>query len=196
MPATDPISDMHLAIEPLLRPYFVAGKWQIDAVPHPLSLGEFQRLLGVSPWIGIAWREFTPAANAGRLLKGTHSLMLTLAVKNASGRVARLFGDRLGPGLYPALATAAGALHGRTVQGLGTLQVTRAGQAYSDGFGDLTVAIGVVELTCHTVMTPMADQVEAAPDFARLVSSFDLQPPADGREPVTDTIDLPGASAP
>ena len=192
----DPISDMHLAIEPLLRPYFVAGKWQIDAVPHPLSLGEFQRLLGVAPWIGIAWREFKVDANAGRQLKGAHSLMLTMAVKNASGRAARLFGDRLGPGLYPSLATAAGALHGRTIAGLGTLQVTRAGQAYADGFGDLTVAIGVVELTCVTLMTPLADEVEAAPDFARLVSSFELLPPSDGRDPLTDTIDLPGASAP
>lgn len=192
----DSISDIHLALEPLLRPYFARDRWQIDTVPMPLSLGEFTRLMRMTAWIGVGWEQFRPAPGGGRQLLGNHDLTLTMCVKNNAGIGPRLLGDRLGPGLYPSLVTAAVALHGRTVEDVGTLQVTSVAQSYADGYGDLTAAIGVVKLTCNTKLSPPFDTAADAPDFARLVSAFELQPPADGRGPVTDTIDLPGASAP
>ncbi|MEP9350571.1 hypothetical protein [Xanthobacter sp. KR7-225] len=192
----DPISDIHLAIEPLLRPWFPVARWQIDAVPAPLSLGEFQRLLRTTAWIGVAWREFRIDQAAGRRLKGVHELMLTIAVKNAGGIGPRLFGDRLGPGLYPALATAAGALHGRTLEGFGSLHVTRAAQAYADGYGDLTVAIGAVELQCMTMLAPDLGEPAAAPPFTKLVSDWEAAPAIEGAPTATDTLQLPGAPAP
>lgn len=192
----DPISEMHTAIEPLLRPYFKRERWTIEAVPFPLSLKEFLRLASSTPFIGISWKEFQVDTNAGRQLKGIHQLQVTMVVKNAEGRPARFFGDRLGPGLYPSLATAAGALHGKTLSNIGTLQVTRAGQSYADGWGDLGGTVGLIELSCRELLCPMLSEVEEAPDFVQLVSAFELQPPVDGRDPVTDTIDLPGASSP
>ena len=192
----DPISEIHLAIEPLLRPWFPADRWQIDTVPSPLSLGDFQRLMRGTAWMGIAWREFRIEQGAGRQLKGVHDLMLTIAVKNVSGIQQRLMGDRLGPGLYPALATAAGALHGRNLVDYGSLHVTRAGQAYAEGYGDLTVAIGVVELQCMTMHAPNLGEPAAAPDFTKLVSDWVLSPAIEGAPAATDTLQLPGASAP
>lgn len=192
---TDPISGITLALWPLLRPFFPANRWAIDAVPSPLSLHEFQRLLGTTSWIGIAWREFKIDQNAGRFLKGVHELTATIAVKNAAGRVQRLYGDRLGPGIYPALATFAGAVHGRTLPQFGTLEVTRAAQAYADGFGDLSYGIGFVELRCMTSLAPNLGEPAEAPDFTKLVSSFELNPVVEGEPPVSDTIALPGASA-
>ncbi|ABS69713.1 hypothetical protein Xaut_4492 [Xanthobacter versatilis] len=196
MPALDPISEIHRAIEPLLRPYFERGIWVIEPVPFPMSLDEFKRLMRATPWIGIAWREFAVDTNAGRSLMGQHQLALTIVAKNAAGLDGRFFGDRLSPGLYPSLVTAAAVLHGKTLPDIGTLNVTRAGQSYAEGYGDLGAVVGLIELSVRTKFGDVLGAVEAAPDFARLVSSFELQPPADGREPVTDTIDLPGASAP
>lgn len=172
----DPISQIHAALEPLLRPYFAKGKWHIETVPYPLSPTEFKRLMGVTPWIGLSWREFKTDDNAGRQLMGVHQLVLTFAVKNAAGREARFLGDRVGPGLFPSLATAAAVLHGRTLVDIGTLHVVRAGQAYAEGFGDLGEAIGMIELTCRTKFGDLLGAVADAPEFARLVSTFSVGP--------------------
>jgi len=190
--SADPISALHQRIEPLLRPYFVAGRWHIEPMPWPLTLAEFRALLGMTPWIGISWTEFALASST-RAMDGTHKLRLTICVKNP-GRAARFFGDRLGPGLYPSLVTAAGALHGHTLGDFGTLQVSRAAQLYADGYGDANIAIGIVDLECHSRLGDVLGAAAAAPSFAQLVSSFSLSTNAGaaaGDLPIaTDTIDL------
>ncbi|MDI4664713.1 hypothetical protein K9U40_10285 [Xanthobacter autotrophicus] len=190
MAGVDPITEIHQAIEPLLRPYFAERRWHIEPVPWPMTQTEFQRLLGVTPWIGLHWEKFTPDANCGRRLKGAHQMRLTLCVKNAGGRATRLLGDRLGPGLFPSLTTAAAVLHGRALPGIGTLAVGSVEQSYNDGYGGLDIAIGTLTFSCHTLFGDTLGAVAEAPEFAQLVSTFEVDPPREDGLPVTTTTDL------
>lgn len=184
----DPISTLQSAITARLREYFT-GKWTIEAVPAPLTLGEFRSLTGSTPWIGISWTEFAPDAGATRSLKGRVTFRLTICVKHP-GRAGRFAGDRLAPGLYGSSSTAAIVLHGHTVDGWGTLLVTRAAQVFADGYADDTIAIAALDVACDTAFGDWRGDAAAAPAFARLVSEFELQAGDTTRPIATDTTEL------
>ncbi len=192
----DPISAVHQQIEAQLLPWFKVGHWTIQAVPSPLTLREFNSLMRATAWIGISWVEHAPRPGGSRRLDGTLKFRLTLCVKNTDKTV-RLFGDRLGPGLYPAMATAAMALHGVDVPGHGSLLVTRVAQSFADGYSDETIALGIIELEMVTALGDVLGAVEAAPAFAVLVSSFELlDEHGVSRLIATDINDLPAEEAP
>jgi len=190
----DAITTLATGIEAILRERFPASRWHMEHVPTPLTLQEFQRLLGQTPWIGIAWSETRSGASAGRSTPVALAATVTLCLKNP-GRPGRLFGDDAGPGLYPSAELARLALHGRAIDGIGTLGVVRTGQAYSDGHGDLSVAIAVLEVEATTrALTPIAEGDEP-PDFERLATSWDLAAGDGG--PAGDLTDIiePGVEA-
>ncbi len=186
----DAISALTTGIAAILRERFPESRWTIEHVPTPMTLKEFERVIGMTPFIGVSWREIQPGPNAGRATPEKMAATATLVVKNASGKAGRLLGDGAGPGLYPAMELARLALHTRAIEGVGTLGVTRSSQAYSDGWGDLTVAIGVIELEVPTTTPRPIGAGEETPEFAGLATTWDFAPgegsPADN---VTDIID-------
>lgn len=177
MSALDPITVLHNGIVALLLPWFPAHLWQIEPVPATLSLDAFQALAGRTPWIGVSWVDYAPQASSMRALDGAQRMRLTVCVRS-DGLTERLFGDRLGPGLYPSLATVASVLHGRTVPEAGSLRVTGIAQTVVDGNADGTIATGVVDIACHTAFGDWLGEADDAPEFVTLVSTF---------EPVTPT---------
>lgn len=191
----DAISALTTGIAAILRERFPESRWTIEHVPTPMTMAEFKNVIGYTPFIGISWRELQPGQNAGRATPVTLAATVTVIVKNATGKAGRLLGDGAGPGLYPAIELARLALHARQIDGVGTLAVTRSGQAYSDGWGDLTVAIGVIELEVATTTPRPIGAGEEPPEFAHLATTWDFAPgegsPADN---VTDIIDT-GAPA-
>lgn len=187
----DAISALTTGIAAILREQFPEERWTIEHVPFQLTLVEFKRVLGSTPWLGVSWRESRPDANAGRATPLSVDAQVTVVVKNAGGRAGRLLGDGAGPGLYPSTELARLALHGRAIDGIGTLAVTRSGAAYSDGYGDLSVAIAVIELGVVTkTPSPIVAGAEP-PEFATLATTWDLAPgQGSPAEPVTDTIEV------
>ncbi|WP_332117246.1 hypothetical protein [Azorhizobium caulinodans] len=180
----DPISAVHQAVEDRLKVFF--PKWHMEPVPAVLTLQEFTTLMGRTPWIGIAWTGFTPDAKSGRQLHGSHVLRLTMALKNP-GRGGRFTGDQHAPGLYPAFATLIGALQGHTLPGHGTIAITKADQSFADGYGDKSVALGIVEISVgpQAFSAPFGALADA-PAFVALVATYET---SDGAT-VTDTISM------
>jgi hypothetical protein len=170
----DAISTLTMGIADILAERFPVNRWKIEHVPWPLTMEEFKRVLGTTPWMGISWREVRPDPDAGRSTPETLSASITVIVKNATGKAGRLLGDAAGPGLYPSVQLARLSLHTRKIEGIGTLSVTRCGQAYSDGWGDLAVAIGVIELETVTKAALPIAAGDEPPDFASLATTWDF----------------------
>jgi hypothetical protein len=170
----DAISTLTTGIADILAERFPVNRWTIEHVPMLMTMEEFKRVLGMTPWLGISWREVRPDPNAGRSTPERLAATVTVIVKNAGGKAGRLLGDGAGPGLYPSVELARHSLHTRAIEGIGTLVVTRAGQAYSDGWGDLTVAVGVIELEALTRTPRPIGEGEEPPDFASLATTWDF----------------------
>lgn len=191
MSVIDPITTIHAAVTVALRPFFPARQWHIEAMPSPLTLNEFKALTGRTPWLGISWGAFEPGQGSTRALNGDQQLRVTVCVKNPL-REARFFGDRVGPGLYPALSTVASVIHGTAVDGVGTLLVSRVAQLFADGYADDTIAIGAVDVRCNTAFGDWNGEAASAPAFAHLISQFELDAGDGSTRPIaTDTTQIP-----
>ncbi|WP_156922163.1 hypothetical protein [Azorhizobium doebereinerae] len=182
MADVDPITEVSTAVQAVLRPFM--PNWQFELVPSELTLTEFEMLMGHTPWVGFGWTGFEMGKSSGRQARGHHKMRLTIAVKN-SDRPGRFLGDALGPGLYPAMATAVCVLQGKTLPGIGTISVATADQTYVDGYSDMVVALGVVDIEIGPgALGAPFDTLADAPDFAGLIATYVV---ADGAT-FTDTI--------
>ncbi|MCX5497324.1 hypothetical protein OSH11_21685 [Kaistia dalseonensis] len=190
----DIVSQLARSVETLLRERFPENRWTIEHVPTPMTIEEFKRLLGVTPWIGIGWQAIEPGATAGRRTPVTIKMQATICLKN-EGRSGRLLGDSAAAGLYPAMELARLTLQGRTIADFGTISVTRAGQAYADGYGSLAVAIGVIDFEVPAVLATPLGAGDVSPGFAVLATDWDFAP-GEG-SPADDPTDIiePGEPA-
>lgn len=179
----NPILMIDEAVESRLRTAF-DGKWTIERVPDPMTLAEFEHLLRSTPWIGLGWASLA-ATPQGRRVDGTLGFTLTICLRNP-GAEARFKGDSRGPGIYTATLAAAALLHGMTVPGVGTIQVTGAASAFAEGHKDRQIAIA--RLAFEVIGISLGDfmgAVAAADDLKELVSGWDFEQAED--EPA-DTI--------
>lgn len=175
MAAVDPLSAAANAVEQRLRLFFKPERWDWYIVPDPLTEKEFLSMTGVrTPLLALSWRQLNPGEKGGRRFQGKLGLRLTIAVKNQNGRKYRFLGDKLGPGLFPAMSGAIVLLNGHSVAGLGTFFVTACAQAYADGFADMNMAIATIDLSIEIAMGDVTGDFAAAPDFLRALSDFDL----------------------
>ncbi len=175
MAAIDPFTALSTAIESRLRLYFKPDRWDFEICPDAVDDVEFATLAGKrTPLLALSWREFNPEPKGGRRFGGKLGLRLTILVKNPSGRKWRFLGDRLGPGLYPAMSGAVILLNGHTVEGVGTIFVTAIAQAYATGFAEKNMAIATLDLSTEIAMGDVTGDFASAPDFLRALSDFDL----------------------
>lgn len=186
---TDPITLVHRAVADLVAPWFDPKKWMAPAVIGlPMTPDEFRRLSEQTPRLHLGWEGFKADAAMARSFAGQLSFRLVAVVKNPERSRVHL-GDRLGPGLYPVVMALAAALHGQTIEGVGTIQVTDANQANIDGWQTLGAAAGIVSFSIHTSLGDLLGTGADAPAFTALVSSFDVP----GLE-AEDVISLPGTT--
>lgn len=169
---TDPVTLVHRAVADLVAPWFDTKKWMAPAVIGlPMTPDEFRRLSEQTPRLHLGWEGFKANAEAARMFAGTLSFRLVAVVKHPERSGVHL-GDRLGPGLYPVVMALVAALHGRTIDGVGTIQVTDANQANIDGWRSMGAAAGIVSFAVHTSLGDLLGAGANAPAFTRLVSSF------------------------
>ena len=188
----DPVSSITLAVEALLTSAFSTA-WTIQHVPLPLTLKEFARIVQSLPWIGIGWTQSDPGSEAGRLPIYRHDLQLVFIMRNQVGPN-RFFGDALGPGLYPSIDAAARLLHGRAIDDIGTLTVGKTSQAYSDAYGEMDLAVGLIEFSAFSSLSPVRS-LDDLPDFARLAATWDFDQGSTGpADSLTDIITPEGTT--
>lgn len=190
LPETNPIMAIDAAVETRLRGAFEQRRWAFERVPDPMTLQEFTRLLRATPWLGLGWTDLAASAQ-GRQVTGTLSFSLTICVRNP-GAAARFHGDGQGPGLYVATMAAAALLHGMTIPGIGTVQITRAGSAFAEGYAEQQIAISRLTFEVATSLGDFLGAVAALPDLKELVSGWEVEQAEN--EP-SDTIDMPQEDA-
>lgn len=194
----DPITLTVEAVRQLLAPYFPPAKWGGDppkVIGLPFTSSMFEAIADATPRIYIGWAGLKPAASPARSFAGELTYSVLIVLKGAND--VRL-GDRLGMALYPCVIAAVAALHGRTIAGVGSIEVIEAGEQAAERWSKFGAAAGYVTFKVDTALGDLLGESAAAEDFRKLVSSFEVNAPPDA-EPSVDvdaTILLPGASAP
>lgn len=173
MSQIDPVSAMIDATRAALQEHLPARRWHYSEQSDTMSEAQFRELINRCPHVAIAWAGWPAEARAGKRYAGRLALRIWIVVKHTH-LTGRFRGDAAGPGLYPAMATAIAALHGLTLDGIGTLSVTSAAPAFAQGFLDNNIAVGLIELSTPVHMPDVLGAVEALPPFAGLDVDWDL----------------------
>lgn len=164
-PIVDPIARSIIALRSRLATR-LQSPWALPILPMPASVTEFKRVASMTPFAAIGISEMD--CSGGRVLGGPLSIHVVIGVRNPSNHDSRFFGDRAGPGLYPALVLAAALINGHTVEGLGSFSVTKIGTAYAEGFTDDAIATGMVSVSIALSFRDVIADPTAPPDFAGL----------------------------
>jgi hypothetical protein len=166
----DIFSQVSIAVQRRLNEVFLPDKWRFEVCADPMTLREFQRIIGTTPTLAFAWNGFEPG-NQARAVTGKARFALTIIVKNEMSPVARLVGDARGPGLWPSVQTAIKYLHGATLGDLCSLAVTKAQSAYAEGVINEAMAMARIDFETTLTFPP-----EPADEFLRMVNSFTAPP--------------------
>ncbi|KAB2772170.1 hypothetical protein F9L00_24705 [Brucella anthropi] len=181
-----PIRVMEAAIIARLRLAFPEKKFQIGRVPAVLTVKEFERILRLKPFIGLAWMGLQPDRDNGRLLSGAANWRLVLVVKASSSLDARFKGDKFDIGLDAMIDVSSVLLSGCTLSDIGTCTVTRAEAVYADGWADDATVLAQVDFDVRFTSPLSAFQIKSADDLKSLGITWITN---DAEEPViTDTI--------
>lgn len=163
-----PIRVMEAAIIDRLRLAFPEKKFQIQRVPAVLTTKEFERVVRLRPFIGLAWMGLQPDRDHGRLLSGTANWRLVLVVKASNGLDARFKGDKFDIGLDAMIDVSSVLLSGCTLDQIGTCTVTRAEAIYADGWADDATVLAEVDFDIRFTSPLSAFQIKSADDLKSL----------------------------
>ena len=160
-----PIRVMEAAIIERLRLAFPAQKFQIQRVPAVLTVKEFERVVRLRPFIGLAWMGLQPDRDHGRLLSGAANWRLVLVVKASNGLDIRFKGDRNDIGLDAMIDVSSVLLSGCTLSNIGTCTVTRAEAVYADGWADDATVLAQVDFDVRFTSPLSAFQIKTLDDL-------------------------------
>lgn len=195
--ATSPIRTMQPAIVDRLRLAFPEKDFQIQRVPPVLTIKEFERVVRLTPFIGLAWMGMRPDRDAGRQLAAAMRWRLTLIVKASSSLDARFGGDRRDIGLDAMLDVAGTLLQGAVFDGIGASAVTGAEAVYADGWADEATVVANVDFEIRYQFSPAALQAKQIDDFKQLgVAWLNAENPAEGSVEPSQTVLPDGPNPP
>lgn len=160
-----PIRVMEAAIIDRLRLAFPAQKFQIQRVPAVLTVKEFEQVVRMRPFIGLAWMGMQPDRDHGRLLSGVANWRLVLVVKASNGLDTRFKGDRFDIGLDAMIDVSSVLLSGCTLSDIGTCTVTRAEAVYADGWADDATVLAQVDFDVRFTSPLSAFQIKTLDDL-------------------------------
>ncbi|NKC04286.1 hypothetical protein [Brucella haematophila] len=163
-----PIRVMEAAILARLRLAFPEKKFQIARVPAVLTVKEFERIVRLKPFIGLAWMGLQPDRDHGRLLSGVANWRLVLVVKASSNLDARFKGDKFDIGLDAMIDVSSVLLSGCTLPDIGTCTVTRAEAIYADGWADDATVLAQVDFDVRFTSPLSAFQIKTLDDLKSL----------------------------
>lgn len=172
-PVLDPISAAIDAAKTRLEPYFAPTHWHYSERSDTMGVREFETLLSKTPHLAFAWAGWRSDGKGGRRYQGALGLRLWIVVGNPK-TPERFRGDRLGPGLYPAVLRAVQALQGAPLAGLGSARVTNVAPAFAEGFLDRQIAVALIEFEIVTHLADLVGAVGEAADFVGLDVDWEL----------------------
>lgn len=165
----DPVSGIVLAVQERLREFFRNGIWHIEIVPDPMTVGEFNRLLGVTPCLALSWLGFKLDEQA-RDIHATIRFSLTIILKTPQNRDNRFLGTQHKPGLFQVVSAVAAALHGYTLQEFGTISVSDCEQRYAEGASNENLVFATLNFNVQTLFEDILNEA-AMDDFLGLLNA-------------------------
>ncbi|MCV9907173.1 hypothetical protein OIV19_06010 [Brucella sp. HL-2] len=181
-----PIRVMEAAIIDRLRLAFPAQKFQIQRVPAVLTVKEFEQVVRMRPFIGLAWMGMQPDRDHGRLLSGVANWRLVLVVKASNGLDTRFKGDRFDIGLDAMIDVSSVLLSGCTLSDIGTCTVTRAEAVYADGWADDATVLAQVDFDVRFTSPLSAFQIKTLDDLKSMGVTWITN--GDEESPISQTI--------
>ena len=179
------------ALRQRLEVAFTPNKFTHQWMPSRIDRDVWQKLARKTPMVAIGFNRITRVQTISQL-NAMSEWTIYLATMNETSPEAVLFGDKFAPGQLALAEVAASILHGWTVLGLGSIQVTEGSNAFiedykADGLAITAIDIGVpVDLSLSKVLT--GDAVAAGQIAASTIQW------AFGGDTLTDLITNTGTS--
>ncbi|EHS51494.1 hypothetical protein PDO_1885 [Rhizobium sp. PDO1-076] len=185
-----PIRRQEPLIRGRLRMVFPEHPFTIDRVPQNLSVGEFRRVVRMTPFLGLAWAGMKPDDSSGRQLKGDMQWRLILINRVSSGLEARFKGDKQDIGMDAMTDVGMAILHGASFQGVGTTTVTQVSSLIAEGYADDDIAISQIDFTFSFVTSPADFSITSQELFEALDITWSVNGSA-GPGDINDSIQPP-----
>ncbi|NLS00183.1 hypothetical protein HGP17_25440 [Rhizobium sp. P38BS-XIX] len=163
-----PVRMMEPAIVERLRIAFPEKIFGIERVPPTMTLREFERVIRISPFVGLAWMGMKPDPNSGRQLKGKMLWRVYLIFKASGSLETRFKGDAHGLGLDAMIDVSAALLHGIPFDGIGLSSVTAAHAITAEGILDEGVVLAQVDFEIDFQTSPAPYKLKTIEDFKGL----------------------------
>lgn len=147
-----PLASVALGIKARLDLIFPPEKFVFQWMPPRIDVGVWQKLTRRAPMIGIGFNRF----HSPRLPKDLAVISdwtVYLVTRNEAGSKELLFGDPFAPGQFMLSAAAGAILHGTTLPGLGTIQVTEAANSFVEDFKENDLSLTAIELSVPVCLT-------------------------------------------
>ncbi|MGO4558322.1 hypothetical protein [Mesorhizobium sp. 2RAF21] len=187
--ALAPIRTIEPAIVARLRLAFPSKEFQIQRIPPVLTVKEFERVVRLTPFIGLAWIGFRPDPASGRQLAAAMRWRLVMIVKASSSLETRFKGDRMDIGMDAMIDVAAALLQGAVFDGIGASAVTGAEAVYADGWSDDATVVANLDFEVRYQFSPAALQLKTIDDFQQLgVTWLNADSPAAGGVDAPQTV--------
>ena len=146
-----PLATAALALQARVQAIFPPEKFTFGWVPARVTRETWKTLTRRTPFIGIGWTDLKHDST-GRLWSGSGRWTVFLATKNASGNAGRYFGDALAPGLFSEVEAAVACLHGMTIKGVGSVEVSSASNMAIEGWDDEDMMLAMLDLEIGTTL--------------------------------------------
>lgn len=141
-----PIEQIARALRGRLELVFPPNKpFSHQWMPARVDRDAWRRLTERMPMVAIGFNEFQRVQTQSSLAVISYWTIFA-ATKNERGQEGLMFGDKLAPGLLSLMQVAAAAVHGFTMPGLGTIQVTKAANAMIEEETDPSLGIAAIDL--------------------------------------------------
>lgn len=144
--AKTPLHTVFESLSNRLRLVFPETHFDLHIMPPAPSKNDWNRVTRRKPAIAISWVDFKPLPGTTRVVKGGANFAVYLIVDNAEVS-RRYLGDERGVGLFGMVTAASFMLHGYTIKGLGTLQISEVGEIAKTDWMDETTAVATLTVT-------------------------------------------------
>ena len=194
--AASPIRTIEPLVTARLRLAFPEKSFGLERIPAVLTVKEFERVLRLSPFLGLAFLGVDTDAKSGRQLQAAMRWRLVLVFKASRDLRTRFSGDAHDIGLDAMTDVAIALLQGAVFEGVGASTVTSAEAVYADGWEDDLTVVNQVDFKVAYSTGAGPFQLKTIDDFRTLGATWlngDESAPAPGTDSPRD-IEFEGAS--
>lgn len=196
--STSPIRSIEPLIVARLRLAFPEKDFSLDRIPSVLTVKEFDQVIRLTPFLGLAFLGIRSDPKSGRILQAAMRWRLVMVVKASRDLRTRFSGDAHEIGLDAMTDVAIALLQGASLPGIGEMHVTSAEAVYADGWSDDATVLNQIDFEVAYSTSPAPFKLVTIDDLQRIGVTWlnpDSPDPNEGPATSQDNILEGGAGA-